>query len=131
MTISGIYLKYVPEDSDDFAAYKQHMGLNIVKLFKIEYNNVDSRNLMGSEWSAVQFFHGTGHCGCITGHTGHTLRDKMIIASWCETEQCAVGGILRHGHLMRFSVSGMRTHSLIALWLDSSHYHLCRVNFYR
>ncbi|KAG0029678.1 hypothetical protein BGZ81_003513 [Podila clonocystis] len=105
MTIFGAHLECVVEDSDDFAEYKQKLGLNLVKLFKIEYNETVSRNLSGAEWSAVQFFHGTGHCGCVTRHA-LALSDKVTTAAWCTSEVCAVGGILRHGHLMSFSSSG-------------------------
>ncbi|KAG0039923.1 hypothetical protein BGZ82_006180 [Podila clonocystis] len=96
MTIFGAHLECVAEDSYDFAEYKQKLGLNLVKLFKIEYSETVSRNLSGAEWSAAQFFHGTGHCGCVTRHA-LALSDKVATAAWCTSEVCAVGGILRQG----------------------------------
>ncbi|KAF9307343.1 hypothetical protein BGZ74_005783 [Mortierella antarctica] len=115
MTIFGAHLEHVPEDSNDFDEYKQKMGRNLFKLFKIEYNETASRNLSGAEWSAVQFFHGTGHCDCVTRHAGPTLSDKIATATWCASDVCVVGGILRPGDLMNYSSSGGRFFSSSAL----------------
>ncbi|KAG0098376.1 hypothetical protein BGZ93_000279 [Podila epicladia] len=101
-----IHLERVDSTSEDFAMYRQMMGMNLQRLYRIEYNDNNRGKVSGQEWSQIQFFHGTGHCGCIDQHVNKTLSHKMDVTSWCESEVCAVGGILRHGHLMSFSPGG-------------------------
>ncbi|KAF9321224.1 hypothetical protein BG003_003048, partial [Podila horticola] len=101
--IMTIHLEPVDSTSEDFAKYRQLMGLNLQRLYRIEYNDNDRGNVSGQEWSQVKFFHGTRHCGCIDQDVNKTLSHKLDVTSWCESEDCAVGGILRNGHLLRFS----------------------------
>lgn len=111
MTIAGIHLEPVPEGSEDFTTYQQLMNSKLIKLFKLEYSEVDPRGLSGPEWSPVHFFHGTGHCGCASYHAVETSGNLIATASWCSTDWCAVRGILHSGHLLRFSKGTNAYHS--------------------
>ncbi|KAF9216697.1 hypothetical protein BGZ59_008523 [Podila verticillata] len=102
MTITGVHLEPVLAASPDLATYTQLTGLNIVKLYRIEYIENLPRGIESMEWSPVQFFHGTGHCGCLARHASQTLSDKIATPSWCSSPKCAVRGILNHGYVFQY-----------------------------
>ncbi|KAF9373183.1 hypothetical protein CPB97_000752 [Podila verticillata] len=102
MTVAGVSLKPVPADSRIFTKYEGKLGLDLVILYELEFNETTTRKLSGPEWSGVRYFHGTGHCGCVDRYANRALEHKITSSSWCSTRTCAVRGILRHGYLMRF-----------------------------
>ncbi|KAF9307345.1 hypothetical protein BGZ74_005785 [Mortierella antarctica] len=104
MTITGVHLEQVPATSDVFASCTQLMGFGIAKLYRLGYTENVPRNLTGAEWSPVQFFHGTGHCGCVALHMNLTMSDKIETPSWCSSPKCAVRGILNHGYVFQYRI---------------------------
>ncbi|KAF8950716.1 hypothetical protein BGZ52_001642, partial [Haplosporangium bisporale] len=61
MTVAGVSLKSVPADSHIFTKYESKLGLDLVMLYELEYNETTPQKLSGPEWSGVRYFHGTGH----------------------------------------------------------------------
>ncbi|KAF9327245.1 hypothetical protein BG006_009414, partial [Podila minutissima] len=78
---TSIHLEPVDSTSEDFAKYRQMMGMNLQRLYRIEYNDNNRGKVSGYEWSQIQFFHGTGHCGCIDQHVNKTLSHRMDVTS--------------------------------------------------
>ncbi|KAG0090376.1 hypothetical protein BGZ93_008935 [Podila epicladia] len=101
MTITGVHLEPVPANSDAFAACAQLIGFGIAKLYRLEYTENVPRNLTSAEWSPIQFFHGTGHCGCVARHVNQTMDDTIETLSWCSSPKCAVRGILNDGYVFQ------------------------------
>lgn len=118
MTITGVHLEPVPAASPDLATYTQLTGLNILKLYRLEYIENFPRGIASMEWSPVHFFHGTGHCGCLAQHVSQTLSDKIATPSWCSSLGCAVRGILNHGYVFQLR-QGMSELCISALIIQS------------
>lgn len=58
-------------------------------------------------WSSELYYHGTGHCGCLTMRSLSMSAAVVLAIEWCGVSTCATRGIFKYEHLNTISRGGM------------------------
>ncbi|KAF9543762.1 hypothetical protein EC957_000457 [Mortierella hygrophila] len=99
MGLKGQHLEPLAPTSPEFLQYQAVFGAHkLVKLYKIIYETMGTHSLHEFNLYPSVFFHGTGHCGCVSRRITDTDLTNIDASNWCG-RACATQGILNHGHL--------------------------------
>ncbi|KAF9407020.1 hypothetical protein BGZ94_002862, partial [Podila epigama] len=111
MTITGVQVEVVSENSAEFAQQKSNLGSNglrLLRLFRLVYQENFSRDLNGPGWSHAQFYHGTvGHFFSPSARTAYeyakhkapTEKQRCIFV--CKARNIALGSNLNENYVVR------------------------------
>ncbi|KAF9143284.1 hypothetical protein BGX30_000876 [Mortierella sp. GBA39] len=106
MSLKGQHLEPLAPTSPEFLQYQAVFGRHkLVKLYKIIYETMGTHSLDKFNPYPSIFFHGTGHCGCVSKRFIDTDLASIDASNWCGGT-CATQGILNHGHLLTYSKGG-------------------------
>ncbi|KAF9092706.1 hypothetical protein BGX23_003969 [Mortierella sp. AD031] len=106
MPLTGLFIESVDILSYEFQQCQDHFtDSELVRLYQIYYTNksVSGLDLDPKDWREEEFFHGTGHCGCLARRILIAQEEEAGVPfrsrEWCGSPSCSIQGILNHGFL--------------------------------
>ncbi|CAO3574535.1 unnamed protein product [Mortierella alpina] len=74
------------------------------RTYNVSYQELESHSRDADEWTSTEYFHGTGHCGCVTARMADKSDKPNPASEWCTNQECQTWSILNHG-LLRLKAS--------------------------
>lgn len=131
MVLQGNLVCPLPLSCPDFQTCCPQLDCKLARIYKVSYLELGPCSLDADIWADANYFHGTGHCGCVSARMEEKADGPVPASEWCTETRCQTRGILKNGHLKLKSREG-NAEMVLLVW---PHYllspHLCSSQTHR